>query len=104
MSAGHDDLMSIANLIVSEGLEEVDARIVQRSGQRFRSVAADEVRRLCEKLEAFAWLSPVAVAKGASPKWRVAPAVHDIFADRGRAEAERRAKVREVIASTLGAK
>lgn len=104
MSAGHDDLMSIANLIVSEGLTEVDARIVQRSGQRFRSIAADEVRRLCEKLEAFGWLAPTPVPKGGSPKWCVAPAVHDIFADRGREEAERRAKVREVIAGTLGGK
>jgi hypothetical protein len=93
MSAGHEDVMSLASVIVSERLGEVTARDVQRSSRALRSVTADQARRLCEKLEAFGWLEPMEPrSRSNSPRWRVIPEVHNIFAQRGTQEAERRAE------------
>jgi len=103
MSAGHEELMALAAVIVSAGLEEVDARAVQRSTHALRHVTADEARRLCEKLEAFGWLDPTEPRmKSNSPRWRVVAAVHDLFAERGRMEADRRAKARAAFAEAFG--
>lgn len=103
MSAGHEDLMALAAVIVSDRLAEVSARDVQRSARSLRHVTADEARRLCEKLEAFGWLDATEPrAKGGSPRWQVVPAVHTLFAERGLIEAERRAKARDAFAASLG--
>lgn len=103
MSAGHEDLMALASVIVSGQLTEVGARDVQRSAHSLRHVTADDARRLCEKLEAFGWLDPTEPrAKSNSPRWRVVPAVHTLFAERGLMEAERRSRAREAFAASLG--
>jgi hypothetical protein len=102
MSAGHEDLMGLASYIVSEGLTEVVARDVQRSTRSLRHQTADEARRLCEKLEAFGWLEPIDPrSRSNSPRWRVVPAVHALFADRGKEETERRAAGRFAVAEAL---
>lgn len=103
MSPGHERLVQLAAWIVSEGLDKVTARDVQRSGQTFRHVGADDVRSLCEKLEAFgwgAWGDPAPKSK--VPPFLVNPRVHELFADHGKTEAERRAKARKLIAETVG--
>jgi hypothetical protein len=102
MSAGHEDLMALASVIVSDCLDEVTAREVQRSTRALRHVTADEARRLCEKLEAFGWLTSIDPRqKSASPRWKVVPAVHTLFAERGRIEADRRAAARKALAEAL---
>lgn len=102
MSAGHEDLMALAAFIVSEALGEISARDVQRSTRALRHVTADDARRLCEKLEAFGWLYPMASnGKGSTTRWRVVPEVHMMFAERGRQESERRAAARAAIAEAL---
>ena len=102
MSAGHEDLMALASLIVADKLDEVSARDVQRSSRALRHVTSDEARRLCEKLTAFGWLEPIdPKGKHTAPRWRVSPAVHEIFADRAQAEAERRAKSRAAFAEAM---
>lgn len=103
MSAGHDRLLDLAAWILAANVEEVKARDVQASGQAFRHVTADEVRLLCEKLEAFGWGKWADPAmKSNKPRFLVNPRVHFLFAERGRAEAERRAKARELIRQTIG--
>ena len=79
------------------------ARDVQASSQSFRHVTADEVRQLCEKLEAFGWGGWVDPGpKSNKPRFVVNPRVHALFAERGAAEAERRAQARELIRQTIG--
>lgn len=103
MSAGHDRLLDLAAWILAANVDEVKSRDVQASGQAFRHVTADEVRLLCEKLEAFGWGNWADPAiKSNKPRFLVNPRVHSLFAERGRAEAERRAKARELIRQTIG--
>lgn len=103
MSAGHDRLLDLAAWILAAESDEVKARDVQRSGQSFRHVNADEVRLLCEKLEAFGWGRWAdAGPKSNKARFIVNPRVHSLFAERGAAEAERRAKARELIRQTIG--
>lgn len=104
MSAGHEQLRDLAAWIVATGAETVRARDVQRSGQTFKHVTADEVRLICEKLEAFGWgCWGDPGAKSNRAPFIVNPLVHAMFADRGRAEAERRAKAKALIRETVGA-
>lgn len=102
MSAGHEDVMALAALIVARGLEEVTARDVQRAGQLLRHYTADACRLLFEKLEAFGWLFRCEPgAKSNKPRWIVNPRVHALFADRGKEEAERRQSAKEALANAL---
>lgn len=103
MSAGHEQLRDLAAWIVATGAEEVRARDVQRSGQAFKHVTADEVRLICEKLEAFGWGRWGEPGPNSNRKpFLVNPRVHALFAERGKAEAERRAKALQCIRETVG--
>lgn len=102
MSAGHEQLVDLASWIVGSEVSEVKARDVQSSSQSFRHVTADEVRLLCEKLEAFGWGEWAEPApKSNKPRFLINPLVHERFADRGREELERRALAREMIRNAL---
>ena len=101
MHAGHEKMLELASLIVAREWDEFTARDVQRAGQTFKGEGA-EVERLCAKLDAFGWLDLIPPpAKGSAPRWRVNPAVHTLFAERGRIEAERREKARKAIEASL---
>jgi len=102
-TAGHEELLRLAGYIVSEGLHEITARDVQRAMGSRCSYTADEARRVLEKLENFGWLVPMDPRqKSHSPRWRVVPAVHDLFAERGKIESERRAAGRAALKRALG--
>lgn len=102
-TAGHEELLRLAGYIVSEGLQEITARDVQRAMGSRCSYTADEARRVLEKLENFGWLAPIDPRqKSHSPRWRVVPAVHDLFAERGKIESERRAAGRAALKRALG--
>ena len=102
MSAGHEDVIALASWIVAEGLDEVKARDVQSSSQSFRHYTADQVRTLCEKLEAFGWGEWGEPPRNSNkPPFLVNPMVHSMFADRGAEERERRAQHREMIHHAL---
>lgn len=104
MSHGHDRLVQLAAWIVAKRLDRVVARDVQASGQGFRHITADDVRALCEKLEAFGWGTwGEPASKSNRPPFLINPRVHQLFADHGKAEAERREKARKLIAETIGA-
>lgn len=102
MSAGHEQLVSLASWIVAAEVREVRPRDVQASGQALRHVTADEVRLMCEKLEAFGWGRWAEPGpKSNKPRFLVDPRVHQLFADRGRAEQARRDRVRTIIQDNL---
>jgi hypothetical protein len=94
----------IAGYILAKRMERIEARDVV---QAYRAMRAPEARRelnaVMAALVSMAWLDPEEPsnpAKGVSA-WRVNPAVHVLFAERGWAEAERRAKAREDMAETV---
>jgi len=104
LSDGHETLRGLASYIVAERLDEVNARVVQRSTRTLRSFTADEARHLCERLEAFGWLDPIdPPARSNTPRWRVNPAVHELYAEKGRQDAERRKAAREALRYALAA-
>jgi hypothetical protein len=103
LSDGHDLIQGLAAYIVAERVEYVNSRVVQRSTRALKSFTADEARQLCEKLEAFGWLDPTdPPTRSHTPRWRVVPAVHEMFAEKGRVEAERRRAARDALQSILG--
>lgn len=92
-----EEVQALASFILAERLDQVDARTVQRSGG-FQTRTADAVRHLCEKLDAFGWLSPLEVkGTGKVTRWRVNPQVHQDFEEHGARERDRRAKAREAL-------
>jgi hypothetical protein len=104
MSAGHEQLRDLAAWVVGTGAKEIKARDVQRAGQAFKHVTAEEVRLICEKLEAFGWGCWGEPGEKSNRKpFLVNPRVHAMFAERGKAEAERRAKAKALIRETVGA-
>lgn len=102
MSAGHEDVIALASWIVAEGLDEVKARDVQSSSQSFRHYTAEQVRTLCEKLEAFGWGEWGEPPRNSNkPPFLVNPLVHRMFADQGKQERDRREKHKEMIRHAL---
>lgn len=92
-----DEVQALAAFILAERLDQVDARTVQRSGG-FQTFTADAVRHLCEKLDAFGWLTPVGFkGAGKATRWRVNAHVHELFEDHGTRERERRELAREAL-------
>jgi hypothetical protein len=104
MSAGHEDLVALASWIVAKGLGEVKTRDAQSSTQSFRSMTAEQFRLLCEKLEAFGWLSRGEPPRNSTvTRWIVNPRVHVLYCERGRLEEERRKAAREALGYALRA-
>jgi hypothetical protein len=102
MSAGHEDLVSLASWIVAKRLGEVKARDAQSSSQSFRAMSAEEFRLLCERLESFGWLERGEPGpKSITPRWIVNPRVHALFSQRAEQEVERRSKAREALTAAL---
>ena len=98
MSAGHEDVVNLAAVIVGKGMDEVAARDAQRAGQTMRHVTADQFRLLAEKLEAFGWLEKrEPKARSNTPHWIVNPRVHDMFAARAELEMARRDAAKQAL-------
>lgn len=103
MSAGHEELISLASLIVAKGMGEISARDVQRSGQSMKHVTAEQFRQIAEKLEAFGWVERgEPKPKSNTPRWIVNPRVFSMFADRAELEMARRNAAREALRRSLG--
>lgn len=104
LSDDHDKLTDLASFILAHKLETVQHRDCQRATSTLKALTADESKRLFEKLESFAWVEATEPApKSKTPRWRVNPAVHDLFAERGRKEKDRRDAARAAISSVLAA-
>ena len=102
MSAGHEELIAIAALIVAKGMGEVTARDVQRSGQTLRHVTAEQFRAIVEKMEAFGWVEKGDPApRSNTPRWIVNPRVHTLFADRAETEMARRDAARKALRAAI---
>lgn len=102
MSAGHEELVALASIIVAKGMTEVAARDVQSSGQTLRHLTADQFRQIAGKMEAFGWLEQAEPKpRSNTPRWVVNPRVHSLFTDRAATEMERRTAARDALRNSL---
>lgn len=100
LSDDHDRLTAIAGYILTQKLDHITNRHVQRGDRTMRGLKEHEIRPLFEQLEALGWLNRVDPPRPSSPPhWKVNPAVHAKFADRAVREAERRGRAREAISN-----
>ncbi len=98
LSDDHDRLTAIAGYILTHKLDRITNRDVQRGDRTMRGLKEHEIRPLLEQLAALGWLDRIDPPRPSSPPhWQVNPAVHQKFADRAAAEAQRRHAARETI-------
>ena len=102
LSNDHDRLTAVAGYILAHKLERVTNRDVQRGDRTMRKLERRDVDAIFEQLDAFGWITRTPGPRpGDPPHWVVNPVVHQKFAERGKAEAERRLRVRAMIADSL---
>jgi hypothetical protein len=98
----HDRLAAVAGYILARRLDRITNRDVQRGDRTMRKLDRRDIESVFNQLDALGWIDRVpAVRAGDPPSWNVNPEVHRRFEQRGREEAKRRAREREMIASLL---
>ena len=103
LSDDHDRLAAIAGHILTQKLQKVTHRDVQRGNRAMRAIRDVDIRPLLEQLAALGWLVRVDAPRPSSQAhWLVNNAVHTKFADRAKTEAARRDQARKTIAAVLG--
>ena len=94
----HDVMADIAGYILARKLDEITSRNVQQGTRDMRRLIQRETNELFEQLEAFGWLTRKPGARPSSlPRWVVNPVVHQRYAERAKAEKERRERERQII-------
>jgi hypothetical protein len=103
LSDDHDRLTAIAGHILAHKLNAVTNRDVQRGDRTMRGLREHEIRPLLEQLAALGWLDKIDPPRPSQPPhWKVNPKVHQMFAERGKREAERRQQTRQTIQALAG--
>lgn len=96
----HDRLVNVAGYILTHGIERLTNRDVQRGCRTMRKLERRDTEAVFEQLSALGWVTMTPGPRRTDPPhWIVNPRVHEKFAERARQEAERRQRVREVIAA-----
>ena len=94
----HDVMTDIAGYILARELKVLTSRDVQQGTRAMRKLVRHETEGLFEQLEAFGWLTRTPGPRPSSlPRWIVNPVVHQRYAERAKAEKERREREREII-------
>jgi hypothetical protein len=105
LSNDHDAIAAIAGYILAHKLERITNRDVKRGDRTMRRLTTPEIDTTFEQLEAFGWINRAIGPRPSGPlHWTVNPAVHERFAQRAKAEADRRKRDREMIAEIFGAR
>jgi Protein of unknown function (DUF3987) len=100
LSDDHDRLAAVAGYILSNKLNRVTNRDIQRGVRTMRKLERRDVEAIFEQLDALGWITRTPAPRPSDPPhWVVNPAVHEKFAARAQAEAERRERARELLAS-----
>ena len=98
----HDRLAAIAGYILAHQKQRITNRDVQRGDRSMRKLTRRETEAIFEQLDALGWLTRTPGLRPSDPPhWDVNPAVHQKFAERGKAEAERRGRERAIIGEML---
>ncbi len=102
LSDDHDRLTAVAGFILAHKLEKATVRDVQRGDRTMRGLKRHETDRIFQQLEALGWLKETPGARATDPSWwLVNPAVHSLYAARGKDEAERRSRTHAEIVAML---
>ena len=102
LSDDHDRLASVAGYILAHKLERITNRDVQRGDRSMRNLTRRETEAIFEQLDALGWITRTPGPRPSDPPhWIVNPAVHQKFAERAKAEAERRERERAMISGLL---
>ena len=109
LSDDHDRLTAVAGYILARKLVRITNRDVQRGDRSMRGLKQFETEAIFEQLDAMGWINRepgfrFGPGRPAAATWIVNPAVHTEFADRAKAEAERRARDRALLAKLFGKK
>ena len=103
LSNDHDRLTATAGFILAHKLERVTNRAIQRGDGTMRKLEKRDTEALFEQLDALGWISRTPGSRATDPPhWIVNPLVHTKFAERARAEAQRRDRSRAAIAALFG--
>ena len=98
----HDRLANVADYILAHKLERITNRDVQRGDRSMRNLTRRETEAIFEQLDALGWVTRTPGPRPSDPPhWVVNPVVHQKFAERGKAEAERRERERAIIGEML---
>jgi uncharacterized protein DUF3987 len=102
LSNDHNRLTAVAGHILAQKLDKITNRDIQRGDRTMRGLDREDTESIFNQLDALGWINRTpGPYKGTPPHWTVNPAVHVKFAERGRAEAERRAHSRKMIREML---
>jgi hypothetical protein len=106
LSNDHDALTAIAGYILAHKPERITYRDCMRGDSVMKRLKPRDAEVLFEQLHGLGWVTRTPGPRPSTPThWIVNPAVHERFAERGKAEAERRERDRATIAEiTRGAR
>ena len=98
-SSMQDKLTALADWIASEQRAVITARDVNRSGHAFKHMDPEDIRKLFEQLDMCGW-GNVKVPDGRAykPRFEVNPRAFELFAQRGKAERQRRETAKKLMA------
>ena len=104
LSDEHDRLAALASYILAHKSAEITCRDVQSSVHDMRNLKRKDIEEdVLYPLETLGWLCRKPGPRPTSPlRWPVNPKVHERFRERGKQEADRRAKVRVIMAELGG--
>jgi hypothetical protein len=98
----HDQLTAVAGYILARGLERITTRDVARGDRTMRRLTRQDTNAVFEQLEALGWLARKSAPRPSDPPhWLVNPLCHQLFETRAKEEAERRAKIHEMIKESV---
>jgi hypothetical protein len=100
LSDGHDALLATAGWILAHQPEKLTVRDVRRGDRTMREMDDEEAAEVLRKLDAMAWIDPIPQVRRDSVAYAVNPEVYSEFEHRAQQEKTRRARVRDLIASS----
>ncbi|MBX5303095.1 DUF3987 domain-containing protein [Rhizobium sp. NLR12b] len=100
LSDGHDAVLATAGWILAHKPQKITVRDVRRGDRTMREMDEEDAAEVLRKLDAMAWLDPIPQVRRDSVAYSVNPDVYVEFEHRASQEKTRRARVRELIASS----
>jgi hypothetical protein len=104
LSNNHDAVTALAGYILAHKKTKITHRDIMRGDRAMARLDTVKKREeVADELAAWGWLERAPGPRSNSqPQWNVNPLVHERFADRAKAEAERRKNAREMLNELYG--
>ena len=97
----HDRLANVASYILAHKLERITNRDVARGDRNMRLIDRADVESIFNRLDTLGWVNKVQGRRFSNVQWVVNPEVHRLFAERAKAEADRRQRERAAIVAGI---